>query len=264
MSDTTQEPRSSGERSSKYRSAAYSQVSLARLGVSEHARDLADAARGLVPTTCDAHAGDGEFVKDAAHLVEVARLLLESAVVYERIKGTSWEQIGTALDRVSRQAAHERYARAEKEFQLRVLHAWLLPEHAGELFTTADRLARFVAGLSTWVSAHRELDEIDHGDQPITAGLQSMSTAERSALITQAASLLNTMETRSAADDRQRHELKVGLCRREIELYEDLNVQSSDDADVLAALSEARTRLAELQADETATISIRHEIGRNR
>ncbi|MCG5215501.1 hypothetical protein [Streptosporangium sp. KLBMP 9127] len=216
------------------------------MGISELARDLADAARSLVPTTSDAHAGDGEFVKDGAHLVETARRLLESAVFYERIKGTSWEHIGTALGKVSRQAVHERYAHAKREFQLRILHAWLRPEHAGELFTAADDLARFVADLSAWVAAHRELDEIDHGDQPITAGLAPMGTAERSALITRADSLLQA----TAIDARQRRELEIGLCRRTIELYEDLAAQTPGDADMLAALADARARLAELQADE--------------
>ncbi|WP_433236343.1 hypothetical protein ACQPYK_26930 [Streptosporangium sp. CA-135522] len=113
------EPRDRHERPSGYRSAAYSQASIARLALSGQACELADAARDLVPTTSDGHAADGEFVRDAARLVETAHRLLEFAVVYERIKGTGWERIGVALDGVSRQAAHERYATAAKDFQLR-------------------------------------------------------------------------------------------------------------------------------------------------
>lgn len=205
-----------------------------------------------MPTTSDAHAADGEFVKDSTRLVETARRLLEAAVVYEHLRGTTWESIGVALGEVGHQAAHERYGRVGREFQQRFLHAWLRPEHAHEIFTTADDLARFVAHLDAWVVAHRELDEIDHGDQPVTAGLRSMSIAERSALITQAASQLQVVAADSGADVRGCRELEIGLCRRSIELYEDLIVQSPGDPDALTALAGARARLAVLQADEAA------------
>lgn len=241
------ESRSEGEKPSRYRSAAYSRASLARLALSEQASALADMARGLVPTTSDAHARDGELVSVAAPLAVTARELLTLAVVYERTKGTSWEQIGVALG-ITRQAAHERYAPAVRDFHERVLRAWLQPERAGEVLATSDHLAQLVARLSTWVAAHGELDEIDHGDQPIAAGLQPMDTAERATLISQASALLLDMPTDPAVDDRQRHDLEIGLCRRKIELYEDMAAEAPGDTDVLQDLAGARARLTELQA----------------
>lgn len=252
FSSSSGESRKSGERISRYRSATYSQASLARLLLAEQACELADAARDLVPTTSDVHAADGEFVKDSTRLVETAHRLLEAAVVYEHLRGTTWESIGVALGEVGHQAAHERYGQVGREFQQRFLHAWLRPERAHEIFTTADDLARFVAHLDAWVVAHRELDEIDHGDQPVTAGLRPMSIAERSALITQTASQLQVVAADPGADVRGSRELEIGLCRRSIELYEDLIVQSPGDPDALTALAGARARLAVLQADEAA------------
>lgn len=228
----------------------YSKASLARLALSEQARVVADTVRDLVPTAPPAYARDGGFVEAAARLVDNTRHLLTLAVIYERaMGGVSWEHIGIALGRVSRQTAHERYAEAERDFQERVLRAWLQPERAGELLATAEDLARLVARLSTWVAVHCESDEIDHGDQPIAAGLQPISTAERSAMVAQASSLLLAMSADPAIDDRQRYDLEVGLCRRKIELYEELTTRTPGDPDVLQSLAGARARLAELQAD---------------
>jgi hypothetical protein len=249
MKTSPREPHGPHERPSRYRSGAYSPASLPRLDLSDQARELAEAARALVPTVADAHARDGEFVADAAELVRTAHRLLESAVLHERMKGTSWERIGVDLGGISRQVAQERYAEAEREFRLRVLHAWLRPEIAGSVLTTADRLAQAVARLTAWAESHHRDSEDDLGPDPVSAGLAPMSTAERVAMIAQATSLLAETASGPGFDSGEHRVLEVALCHRKIELYEDLAIQDLDNDDVLAALADTRARLTELREE---------------
>ncbi|MEV4062024.1 hypothetical protein [Nonomuraea dietziae] len=75
-----------------------------RLALAEHASILADAAYHLVPTTRDSDARQGEYVAATAPLAAAARRLLELAVTFERIQGTSWEQIGRRMPSCSRRS----------------------------------------------------------------------------------------------------------------------------------------------------------------
>lgn len=225
----------------------YSRTGLARLALSEQARDLADASRGLVPTTGDGDVGDGGLVEAAARVAEMAGRLVALAVIYERSRGIDWERIGGALGTVGPEVAQERFGRAEHDFHENMLRAWLQPQRAHEPPSTFDHFAELVDNLSGWVAAHRELDPVDPGARPIAAGLEPTSVGERSALISEATRLLEALADDPASDDRQLHDLEVGLCYRKIELYQELSVQGFGDSDVLTALAAAWSRLAELQ-----------------
>ncbi|MEV4458440.1 hypothetical protein [Microbispora sp. NPDC049633] len=227
------------------RSANYSWTGLARLALSEQGRVLADKTAALVPTN---RPGSDEvlLVEEAARLVEDAQRLLTFAVINERLSNVSWERIGVALGRagrrtVSRQAAHERYAGAERDFRRRLLYAWLLPERAAEVLDSADHLAEVIRNLNVWLGNREEL-----GDESPHAGLPPMSASERAGLIDQAESLLRTMA--DGVSEQEHRDLQAGLCRRRIELYEDLAARTPGDPHVLIALSEARERLEELRA----------------
>ena len=80
--------------------APYTDASLARLTLAHEASELADSARAFVPihpselrSTGGGGTG-GSMVEDAARLRAQADQVLTLAVVYERLAGTSWEQIG--------------------------------------------------------------------------------------------------------------------------------------------------------------------------
>ncbi|MDF5754639.1 hypothetical protein [Spongiactinospora sp. TRM90649] len=227
------------ERPSRYRSAAYSQAGLTRVSLAQLARELADSARELVPTTADPYAAEGEFVRAAANLVEEARGLLELAVVHERCRGTGWERIADALgDDTTERDARDRYARAERELRGRMLQAWLLPERAEEIYTTPDRLAGAVADLDAWASAGGS-----PGEAPVSGTLPAMPVAERVAMIAEARAALD----RAGSGGAEHRELEIGLCRREIELHEDLAERSPDVPEHRVALAKARERLRVLQ-----------------
>jgi hypothetical protein len=225
----------------------YSRTGLARLALSEQARDLADASRSLVPTASDGDVADGGFVEAAVRVAEIAGQLVALAVIYERNKGIDWAHIGRALGLDDPKAAEERFGQAERDFRERILRAWLQPQRAGEQPPTFDHFAQLVDRLNGWLAAHRELDPAAHADRSIAAGLEPTSAAERSALISEANRLVEAMADDPAIDDRQRHDLELGLCYRKIELYQELAAQGHGDSDVLTALAAAWRRLAELQ-----------------
>ncbi|MFI0422477.1 hypothetical protein [Spongiactinospora sp. 9N601] len=223
----TGHPPARGERPSHFRSAAYSQAALARIILSGGARDIADAARRLVPTTSDRYASDGDFVRAAADLLAEARRLLEYAVTYERAKGLDWERITAKLDDTGQD-----YAKAEHDWRMRVLAAWLDPDNAENTYTTPDRLAKYLAELDDWAD--------DGEPAPVSGDLPAMTTAERAALIAQARALL---DEGPPDDSPERRRFEIGLCRRAIELHEDLVAASPGDAAAREALAEARARL---------------------
>ncbi|PZG42132.1 hypothetical protein C1I98_20270 [Spongiactinospora gelatinilytica] len=226
----TGHPPARGERPSHFRSAAYSQAALARITLSHTARDIADAARRLVPTTSDRYAGDGDFVRAAADLLAQARQLLENAVTYERTKGLDWDRITAKIHDTGQD-----YAKAEQDWRMRVLGAWLNPEYAESAYITPDRLAQGLADLDQWA---------DNGEPaPVSGNLPPMTTAERAELIAQARALF---EQAPPDDSPERRQFEIGLCRRTIELHEDLVARSPGDAAAREALAEARASLRTL------------------
>jgi DNA-directed RNA polymerase specialized sigma24 family protein len=50
-----------------------------------------------VPTYADGHLRPGELLEEATRLVAGAEATLRMAVVAERLRGTSWAEIGEAL-----------------------------------------------------------------------------------------------------------------------------------------------------------------------
>ncbi|TDD12143.1 hypothetical protein E1292_03265 [Nonomuraea deserti] len=217
-----------------HRSGAYAPEALARLEIAEQARELSEAAAGLVPTHADRHARDGEFVADAVRLLEGARRLVDAAVLYELVKGTSWERVAADLGDLDDPAARARHAAAEEDFRMRFLQAWLWPERAGDVLTTPDRLAGLLDRLDAWAPG----GDTDGGG-PVSGGLAALGAWERSALLDRAADLLGD----SRLDDGTRRDLEIALCRRRIEFYEDMETRSPETLDALAG---TRTRLRAL------------------
>ncbi|MER6180884.1 hypothetical protein [Streptomyces sp. NPDC001652] len=89
--------------------AAYSPQALARLALCARAVDLAAAAQALVGTRNDVDTGLGGRVSEGVRATEIAEGVVTRAVVYERERGASWEDIGRYLG-VDAGAAEKRYA----------------------------------------------------------------------------------------------------------------------------------------------------------
>lgn len=88
---------------------AYTREALARLVLSQAAHGLAGSAGELVITRHDAYCGPGGRVSEAARLVASAEWALVRAVVYERERGSSWEEIAGYLG-VGADEAEERFS----------------------------------------------------------------------------------------------------------------------------------------------------------
>jgi len=154
----------------------YSDGSLGRLAFSYACRDLSDLARAHVSTYADGHLRPGELLEEATRLVAGAEATLRMAVVAERLRGTSWAEIGEALG-VTRQSAHERYASFEREMRV----ALLFPDRAGEnaglgWWAVPDGLEdpeRTARDLDAWERRHREATDPDRGETAVSAGLQT-------------------------------------------------------------------------------------------
>jgi hypothetical protein len=91
--------------------AAYSRDGLARLVLADNATEVADGASGLVGTRNDADTGFGGRVSQARQLVDLAKRTLESAVIYEVERGSTWAQIAAYLETTAEEA-EQRYTPA--------------------------------------------------------------------------------------------------------------------------------------------------------
>ncbi|MFF9787727.1 hypothetical protein [Streptomyces nigrescens] len=68
---------------------------------------LAKQARALIPV--DPEAPNGDLLRSALEVERLARTVVESAVIAERERGTTWEQLAGAAG-TTRQSAHERWS----------------------------------------------------------------------------------------------------------------------------------------------------------
>ncbi|MEU6484453.1 hypothetical protein [Streptomyces sp. NPDC046887] len=83
----------------------FSRSALARLVLCDRAVGLADTAAHLAVTRFDAYTGPGGRAGEALTVAQLADRLVVDAVVYERERGSSWEDIARYLDMDSAAAA---------------------------------------------------------------------------------------------------------------------------------------------------------------
>jgi hypothetical protein len=238
-----------------------------RVALSSQAAELADSARGLVSTYADDYSLGGEFAEAAARIAADAKELLELAVAYERRRGTSWEVIGETLG-ITRQAAHDRFAAADKALQNALVESWLLgddprfpglPDGAADAAQTADILDRWVTRnlQATDPLAHKP--EGDPGRaRPVSHNLPAADSLEHSTMLTAGMALLADARKSGWSDSEQgerTRRLELGIARRKVEFYERLVGEEAsgvsrigDHGTVQDLLAEARARLAELEA----------------
>jgi hypothetical protein len=247
----------------------YGRAGRLRAALSYKASGIADSAASLVPTHADGYTGRGEFTTSAAAIVRDAKELLELAVAYERIRGASWEVIGTALG-ITRQAAHDRFTAAESRLEAEIIRCWVLgddPRYPGLPYGAAGPAAA-AAILDGWVTrrlqatdvlAHRPENDLERL-HPVSWHLAPMDTLEHSTLVLAATTMISDLTGAAGNPGRDTAEiraLELGLARRKVEFYErlladtamgDRDPSASDLRDVLAG---ARLRRDELEAAET-------------
>lgn len=219
---------------------------LARLALSAEAADVADYARGLVPTESDGYARPGDVVENAARLVTGAQEVLTRAVIAERARGTSWADIGEALGGVSRQAAQERYrvhiADWERGLDAPYTHSAggqilnaQLPEAALTPRTVATR-------LDEWVHRHHEPGDPGHDARPVSGVLDDPTgwdTRLMSAVLGASSRLVESLRRRLVPAPIAEHV----LLERRVAALEALLVTRPGDVETIDTLTDIRGRL---------------------
>ncbi|MFD4412471.1 hypothetical protein [Streptomyces sp. NPDC058475] len=171
----------------------YTETALARLMLCDAYREIAETALARIPTDSDGSdfTEPGGFVREAASLMSLAEDVMRRAAVYERERGTSWEDIGDALG-VTKQSAHKRFAGTVDTWRAPFDRpASVLPDGTPD----DERIpygARYAPGaprpeygtaedhaqrLEQWLLQHTGPTDHWHGDEhPVTAGLPRHST----------------------------------------------------------------------------------------
>ncbi len=193
----------------------YSRAALARLALSAELRDLAEQATAGVATTTDAFATPGGFVSDAVDLVDRAQKVLLRAVILEKQKHTSWEEIGRQLGGITKQSANERYRRVWEEWKLSLVDPYY-PARPGATFR-ASRLPEAALhptstgeALDLWVRVHEPHRREEH---PVTARLPALTVPEELVQVLDA--IKHLKETDASPDQRAAvYERKAALLER--------------------------------------------------
>ncbi|SEE59949.1 hypothetical protein [Streptomyces sp. TLI_105] len=218
---------------------AYSRRALSRLVLSHEQRDLAERAAAGVPTD-DAFVRGGEMVEEAQTLVELAQGVLRWAVIHERQKGTSWEEIGERLGGITRQSAHERYKEAVEEWQLSLVEPFYPAPDGGyralRIHEAAYQPTQTGRQLDEWARAH--LPGYRDDPHPVSGHLSPLSTAEEMVQVLDA--IEHLQPTTGPAERAAVYERKASLLERIA--AEDGNPKAAEQA------AEVRARIAQLRA----------------
>ncbi|MFJ3519775.1 hypothetical protein [Streptomyces sp. NPDC090131] len=97
----------------------------------------------------------GDLVVSAVRLSGIAEEIEELSVIAERLRGTPWEAVGKAYGGLSRAAAHGRFGKAVKRYQV------LNPGTAAEQFVLAEaQLKDLYQQLDDLLASQRELTRL--------------------------------------------------------------------------------------------------------
>lgn len=99
----------------------------------------------------------GDLLRQAKRLLDHAQDLVDQAVIAERVKGTSWEAIGTALDGVTKSAVQKRFGGRVSEWTKEFEREELPFEPMAPAFPTAWRQLAF-----HWAEADRIIHAQEH------------------------------------------------------------------------------------------------------
>jgi len=140
----------------------------ARLLYADDARRLSDLARNLVPAERD-HA-PGDYIYEALLLLRRAERLAELAVVVERTRGATWDEIGAAAGGITKQSAQRRWADAAETVDA-------LADGIGADALRSRKAAtsrKLAEDLDAWYLRHLEPGDVaDDTDRPVSGYLNT-------------------------------------------------------------------------------------------
>ncbi|MFF8387777.1 hypothetical protein ACF053_29625 [Streptomyces kanasensis] len=238
----------------------FTETALARLMLSYALRETAECALGGMATGDDASSTvrPGDYIREAARLMRLAEDVQRWAAIYERERGTSWEEIGEALG-ITRQSAHTRFAEHVKKWRApldqpdkllpdgtpddeRIPYgARYAPGHPRPYYGTAEDTARV---LDNWLRHHGgPTDHWTDQEHPVSGGLPRHSTTSMLLLADGASHRL--LQDQLVPDP----QAQADLCDHRVALYERLILEGGPvPPEVHQWIAKDRARAAALRA----------------
>jgi hypothetical protein len=222
----------------------HSRRALARLAFSAAAAQLADHARGRVPTYDDSGLRPGELLDEARSLVVAAQELLEKAIVFERERGTSWAELGEVLG-VSKQAAQQQHGQAVDDWTVSVNLALTVAD-GGVVFAHVpgeggDTPAELAERLDAWCAQYAGKHNRPRGTNPVTEGLELAGSAEQVVLLNRLAQRMTNEQ--DPAKQRAFHTAKAVLMAS-------LAEETPEDVEAQRAAARSQRELDTLKPNE--------------
>lgn len=244
-------------REARARIREHNPTKLARLALSRQATEVAERAAQLVPTVSDEWGHACEWLEPAVGTLQDAELLVKRAVVFERARGTTWEQIGDFLG-ITKQSAQAKYGPAVAEWEADLFAPYGLDDD-GERFGRLSDLPGAVLEpevygpeLDSWAlrwRRHMEEREVET-ETPVTGNLPADALRDKVSVI--------LAEARWASEHRQLGDLEymAGYLEWKAGVYDAL--QAADDEPAPRGASSyaeiaagARAHAAEMRAKLT-------------
>lgn len=238
----------------------FTETALARLMLSFALHEAAECALGGMATGDDASStvGPGDYVREAARLIRLAEEVQRWAAIYERERGTSWEEIGEALG-ITRQSAHFRFVEYVKTWRVPLDQpARLLPDgtpdderipygaryapgHPRPYYGTAEDTAHI---LDNWLRNHSgPTDHWADQEKPVSGGLPRHSTTSMLLLADGASHRL--LQDQLVPDP----QAQADLCDHRVALYERLIREGGPvPAEIHQWIAKDKARAAALRA----------------
>lgn len=226
----------------------YTDEARVRLMLCSAYREVAELALSGAATWADSSKEPGSDAADAARLVVLAKEVRLIALLLERVHGTSWEQIGEALE-MQRQGAHRKFARQVRELleRLRIRTRWTrdaLPSAEEELQLPWEYRDPEVAaqGLDRWLRDPMGASGARFHENPGSAGLRRHTPLT---MVMQAGLASRTLTELQMVPDPQ---LKAECQDLEAEMFERLQ-RAGDTTSAWAALAaQARAQAAQFRS----------------
>ena len=234
------------------RAIDYTPAMLARLLHAHTAYEMSERLVSEVSTFADSF-GRGAFLTDqSASVLTGAPLLLEEAVIADRLRGASWSDVADALD-TSEDKARNEFSVPEQEFRDALLFPYRQGKNGRPIHTVAPYAAeepdRLRLQLDAWVVERRRSSGPNRDEpEPVTRGLVAMSATWIVERMSQVLALTDALINRSFPAGVSYEQVRVRHAELKVELYEAMVAQRPGHRDVELQLIEARKQLSELTA----------------
>lgn len=214
-------------------------TALARLALSDQATEVAESGAALVATNSDDWGGPCNWLEVAVRALHDAEELVTRAVIYERARGTTWEEIGDQFG-ITKQSAQARYADDVARWEA-ALHAPFGPEDEGDRMALGNLPGaaydpdKTGPSLDQWARDWRATFDprAEQVENPVTGGLPELTVSQESSMVLAEAAWC-AKNLRTLAKDyvylADFHEWKAGVFERQAAEAKGLHKQGILDA----------------------------------